>query len=81
MKNNTIEKMAFYLYMSFVSIDRTGELSLLSHSFCKYHDLLEEEDCHLLELVVGPRVGILSAQEGTPQQQFTLSHYFTLNNG
>ena len=64
--------------MSFVGVYRTGELGFLADSFCEDHDLLEEEDCHLLELEVGGRGGVVSALQGTTEQQLTLGNYLTL---
>ena len=53
------------LYMSFICIDGTGELGFLAHGLGEYDDLLEEEDGHLLHLVVGRRGRVVRAEQGT----------------
>ena len=53
------------LYMSFISVDGTGELGFLAHGLGEYDDLLEEEDGHLLHLVVGRRGRVVRAEQRT----------------
>ena len=64
--------------MCFVDVNWTGELSFLSHSFSKNHDLLEKEDCHLLQFVVGSTCWVVRAQKGSVKEKLALCHNLTL---
>ena len=64
--------------MSFVDVNWTRELSFLSHSFSKNHDLLEKEDRHLLQFVVGSTCRVVRAQKGAVKEKLALCHNLTL---
>ena len=51
--------------MSFISVDGAGELGFLAHGLGEYDDLLEEEDGHLLHLVVGRRGRVVRTEQRT----------------
>ena len=44
--------LKIYLNMSFVCVNRTRELRFLADSVRKDDDLLEQENCHLLQLEI-----------------------------
>ena len=64
--------------MCFVDVDRTGELRLLAHGVREDDDLLEQEDCHLLQLVAGSAGRVVGAEQRPVQQQLALRHDLTL---
>ena len=64
--------------MCFVDVDRTGELRLLAHGVGEDDDLLEQEDCHLLQLVAGSAGRVVGAEQRPVQQQLALRHDLTL---
>ncbi len=63
-KVQILDFRAVYLYVSLVGVHRACKLSLLANCFSKYHDLFEEEDSHLPELVVRATIWILCTQQG-----------------
>ena len=64
--------------MSFVCVDRTGELGLLADRLREDHDLLKQEHGHLLQLQVGRRGRVVGAEQRTAQQQLALRHNLAL---
>ena len=67
-----------YLYVSFVSVDRAGELGFPALRHCEDHDLLEQEDGHLLQPEVRAAGGVVCAEQRPSQQQLALSHDLAL---
>ena len=65
--------------MVFVIIVWAGELSFLPNHHCEDHNLLEEEHCHLLHLVVWPRARIISTLKRAAEKQVTLGHNLALD--